>query len=488
MGNSGLNCTQPEGRISANADIVGPGIMSAFFGTAMITIIAVVFAYLSGSFDDEFLNEFDRWVINGAKGKARRLWNRLRRKTSASAPDTPGSARSLEARKEAIVQFILTLSDQQLVTGMAILVSGIAHQRDLSGYEYCIMVTLAWFSSTTHLATLHALRTYLRGQKVIRTIRVCGMGCVLILLVYTFSVMVRVTYSPNLLTVPVQCLFSDAGDNLNDNLNRETPNKSDPGKFIGPFLGLVLIVFSYLARIADLFFELGIMSILITCASRISKSDFTTDELPLSRIILERRARETTRQRLRTLGCLEQSIYYIQRSWHLYVSAVGVYNESFLSSFTKVAFSFSYGVGQVVLYRWRFNIDLMADANYMGFGQIMALFLLVLPFLSAFETYYGYVEKASLVAATQPSSQLCHSTGHDNQLDPEEGHLDETLTELPAITSESAAETVHSEYDTHEASMSSMFPGPVRVVSHLQRTLGSNLDPAQEDILLEHMA
>ncbi|KAF4465841.1 hypothetical protein FALBO_7312 [Fusarium albosuccineum] len=276
MGNSELNCTQPEGRISANADIVGPGIMSAFFGTATITIIAVVFAYLSGSFDDEFLNELDRMVINGAKGKARRFWNWLRRKTPASAPDTPGSARSLGARKEAIVQFILTLSDQQLITGMAILVSGIAHQRDLSGY---------------------------------------------------------------------------------------------------------------LARIADLYFEHGIRSILYTFTSRIIKPDPSTGELSQSRIILERRARD----RVRILSDLEQSGGCVERSLRPLVGAVYVYDQSFLSSFPAVAFSFSYGVGQVVLYRWRFNIDLTVDANYMGFGQIMAIFLLVLPFLSAFEAYYGTI-------------------------------------------------------------------------------------------------
>ncbi|KAJ4007468.1 hypothetical protein NW766_010154, partial [Fusarium irregulare] len=63
--------------------------------------------------------------------------------------------------------------------------------------------------------------------------------------------------------------------------------------------------------------------------------------------------------------------------------------ESFLSSLTGIAYSFAYGISQVVFYRWLEAPSLDADTNYMGFGQIMAIFLLVLPFLAAAECYHG---------------------------------------------------------------------------------------------------
>jgi len=63
--------------------------------------------------------------------------------------------------------------------------------------------------------------------------------------------------------------------------------------------------------------------------------------------------------------------------------------ESFLSSLTGIAYSSAYGVSQVIFYRWLAAPSLDADTNYMGFGQIMAMFLLVLPFFAAAECYHG---------------------------------------------------------------------------------------------------
>jgi len=61
-----------------------------------------------------------------------------------------------EAWKQAVSRFILALSDQQLVTGLAILVSGVARQRNLIAWEFYMVLSLAWSSTTSHLATLDA--------------------------------------------------------------------------------------------------------------------------------------------------------------------------------------------------------------------------------------------------------------------------------------------------------------------------------------------
>jgi len=149
--------------------------------TAVITITAVIFGYLSGSLSDEFNNDLDRHVINWAETKYRSF------KSPTTSPTASGKEKSHEARKQAVTQFILALSDQQLVTGLAILISGVSNQKQLSGYEFSVVLCLAWFSSTTHLATLDGLRPYLRSHSVIRNVRVCAMVLVLVLLFYAFA-------------------------------------------------------------------------------------------------------------------------------------------------------------------------------------------------------------------------------------------------------------------------------------------------------------
>jgi hypothetical protein len=63
---------------------------------------------------------------------------------------------SIESHKnfEAI---ILAFSDQQLVTGFALLLSTYL-KGDITVYTFRVATTVAWFSSTTHLATLVVLR------------------------------------------------------------------------------------------------------------------------------------------------------------------------------------------------------------------------------------------------------------------------------------------------------------------------------------------
>lgn len=64
------------------------------------------------------------------------------------------------------------MSDQQLVTGLAILISGYSELRcGLSFYHWQIITTLTWYSSITHIATLMFLRQYLRRNKYIWYVR-----------------------------------------------------------------------------------------------------------------------------------------------------------------------------------------------------------------------------------------------------------------------------------------------------------------------------
>lgn len=79
---------------------------------------------------------------------------------------------------------VLGMSDLQIVTGIAILVSGYASLHcGISAYHWQLIVYLAWFSSVTHLSALTFLRNYLYnrlGERLWRLISMSAFLCMLI--------------------------------------------------------------------------------------------------------------------------------------------------------------------------------------------------------------------------------------------------------------------------------------------------------------------
>lgn len=102
---------------------------------------------------------------------------------------TPKSWRnlSLQARKNWTLQItlaLLTYSDSQSITGIAILLAGYCQLScGISVYHWQVVVNLAWFSSLTHVASLTVLRKYFRERPVQAYCRLAAMGINLVLLV-----------------------------------------------------------------------------------------------------------------------------------------------------------------------------------------------------------------------------------------------------------------------------------------------------------------
>lgn len=84
------------------------------------------------------------------------------------------------------VELVLLFSDQQLLTGLAILIAGYTQasgqNRNLSVYHWNNVIYLAWLSSTVHLMSLSVLRDRLKKSHALRAIRVTVMILILGLL------------------------------------------------------------------------------------------------------------------------------------------------------------------------------------------------------------------------------------------------------------------------------------------------------------------
>ena len=108
---------------------------------------------------------------------------------------------------EVVQAGVLIFSDTQILTGIAVLVSGyIQLPSGLGLYHWEIVVDLAWFSSLAHLTTLTALRDYFRQRTTMAVIRTICMGVNLALLVIA---MVPLGYSLTRTASPAHavCLF-----------------------------------------------------------------------------------------------------------------------------------------------------------------------------------------------------------------------------------------------------------------------------------------
>lgn len=78
---------------------------------------------------------------------------------------------------------VLCLGDTQIITSVAILLSGYVQLPcGLSTYHWEIIVDLAWFSALTHLTALTSLRHYFRRRPAMALWRVVFMGITLVLL------------------------------------------------------------------------------------------------------------------------------------------------------------------------------------------------------------------------------------------------------------------------------------------------------------------
>jgi hypothetical protein len=90
---------------------------------------------------------------------------------------------------------MLALSDQQLVTGLAMLVAALARYSSITVYSMNVVMALVFFSSIVHLATLDIITSELRRNKLLKGIRVVLMLITLLFLVFVLILQLSSTWT-----------------------------------------------------------------------------------------------------------------------------------------------------------------------------------------------------------------------------------------------------------------------------------------------------
>ena len=169
---------------------------------------------------------------------------------------------------------VLFMGDTQIVTSVAILLSGYVQLPcGLSTYHWEMIVDLAWFSALTHLAALTSLRYYLRRRPVMAVWRVLFMGITLILLssaLYPtgyvpqnynvgYDYLITLQDYEHFLSSPALCLMSGhRRAEITDNLASARNINQTESKIAPPFntaliaISLTYLLISYLTRVIKL--------------------------------------------------------------------------------------------------------------------------------------------------------------------------------------------------------------------------------------------
>ena len=265
---------------------------------------------------------------------------------------------------------VLSLSDQQIITGLAILITGFIKHCSISVYHFTIVTDLATFSSNAHMTTLNYLQSYLKERPSLRNWRAVLM-MILFFALIAASVLGGHWAWYQSWPYQAQCLFDDLIGNVH----------GSPALWMS--VNIIMLLYGYYSGLK------GIYPSFSDCI------DTWTYEKPLSNMnsgitwLSQRRISNSKNFSSKAL----QLFYTI--SWVLlisvrfiFVSLVIILGSSYFTlCFDDMFFGLAiWGIlGDRNIPKW----DMIGNENEFGFGQIVPLLLLASNILTFRDIYIG---------------------------------------------------------------------------------------------------
>ncbi|KAG8668167.1 hypothetical protein FPOAC1_007543 [Fusarium poae] len=199
--------------VEFDADIAGIGVLIAFVATSLAVIIVLVFAFSTLSVPLRLLNTGD--IVMAAR--MRRLYRRLR-----SWLPKLKRAKEEDNRNERVAAykaFLLSTSDQLLVSQVAILIAAFIIYSEITIYSVNIVVALGCLASTVHLGCFPFYLDRLEDHSAAKFFRVLAMIAGSGMLI--FMLIVQLSYSWDMEThVYFTCAMQDFDIDGNTFANR----------------------------------------------------------------------------------------------------------------------------------------------------------------------------------------------------------------------------------------------------------------------------
>lgn len=327
----------------------------------LLVIVSIIWAYFTDALPRTCYNEFDYFIL-GRKPR-----------------NEDGQ------RVRSFQSFILAMSDQQLVSGLALVIAinvirnGVQDlDAKLSVYAYTNAVILAFFSCIVHLATMAVLQDYLKDRGLLKHVRVAIMICVFALLLQSLGESWTMEN-----TVTVRCAVEN-NKFLNDYSGpvSMTDRLGDISAVFGIIILFGILGFGYVRRILELYlwgprdFPRKWQTILLAKMT----GRFALEETE----ILAAKQRFVDKERGRLIRLLALIV-------------PDSFTGSFMFEILWLIFYFAFGLAQVVFYLTSTDTGRPAISFEPRFGQLLPLVLLTLPFLAMLEGYSGEVPVSSFV-------------------------------------------------------------------------------------------
>lgn len=182
-----LDCSGFPHHVTPDNDISGLGVTIGFVATSGLAVLVIIgyylFAYrpeLDPFRDQDGRSNPERPVPFKANPVDEYILRSITRVTRYRLPEPA----IMERVETSLIRCVLAMSDIQILTGLAILVSG--YTQLCIGILACnwqIVIFTAWFSSLTHLSCLTLLRNFLHLNPLQRIWRLSGMFLIVVLLV-----------------------------------------------------------------------------------------------------------------------------------------------------------------------------------------------------------------------------------------------------------------------------------------------------------------
>ena len=274
-------------------------------------------------------------------------------------------------------QLIMNLSDQQLATSIAILVTAFIRQCQLSNFHLKVVSDLAWFSTITHLLSMVVLRVHwmkATRQRVL-WIRVIIMVCVVIMLAFTLIWAPQYEPKAGMGACPAHCAFThkDADALLSE---FELPVQHTALNFASA-VQTVLLVWGYFTT--GLFISHKWYWLYRYCLWKFPRCVFRYSRSfclwTVGRIWKHGRVH----------GRVEKAFGWLKSLWKMVLfplpkTVIGV----------QVA-SWIFGLAFLVADRWgsHESVAMPEVENQWGFGQLLAMIIVALPVLPLMEIWAG---------------------------------------------------------------------------------------------------
>ena len=353
-------------------------VIIAFTASSMLTFFAMCVGWFTDSIEDSNCNGVDYLVVDHLRAMLRRS-----KITRGKVPQ-----QYLEQKASGIKglnAFVLAQSDQQLVTGIAILIAGFMKSCSTDMHHFEIVAALAWFSAVTHVASLQLSKNYLIKHTTVRNIRVVVLLMFLVLLLIAQTL----GYAPVNPTSPAVCSWSQLAN-------------IEPEAGILIFEMILFWVVANGSAIANLYMitsEVAAYRIKqaynrVTRMLRIGTEKESQDAKPreTNGPFSKKSQRNKPMPLWETVFGGTRSIPWLRNVAHniiILLNAMQKLQQSFLDDIIGLYLINLVGVLGIVIARWRTSVDVNGDENEMGFGQIVPLVLLGLPILAIVEVHSG---------------------------------------------------------------------------------------------------